>query len=161
MPSGNLILEEFTDAATSLKWDNEYAIDINFSSKVTMESVIPAKMRPELSLDECYKNTDDNKDVNGGKRKRNENDEIDSDLEMGEDDGDEREEEWVTETFVLFADIMYKGTMWLSYFQQDKIFSLHLCKLVGTQEVLRLHTLVFGRKALRGGSYPALCTLCT
>ena len=47
LPSGNLILEEFTDGTRSLNWDNEYAIDITYRSKVSMESVIPEKMRPK------------------------------------------------------------------------------------------------------------------
>ena len=34
LPSGNLALEEFTDAQSSLNWHNEHAIDISFLSKV-------------------------------------------------------------------------------------------------------------------------------
>ena len=67
LPSGNLILEEFTDAASSLKWDNEYAIDINFSSKVTMESVIPSKMRPKHLYEGKKNKEDDDMNTNGGK----------------------------------------------------------------------------------------------
>lgn len=48
LPSGSLILEEFTDGRQSLNWDNEYAIDITYRSKVSMESVIPEKMRPKV-----------------------------------------------------------------------------------------------------------------
>ena len=83
LPSGNLILEEFTDATTSLKWDNEYAIDIDFSSKVTMESVIPAKMRPKHAGEGNQEEKEDESggDGEGSKRKR----------EGGEDDVDEED----------------------------------------------------------------------
>jgi hypothetical protein len=40
LPSGNLILEEFTDATTSLKWDNEHAIDITYFSKVSFDTLV-------------------------------------------------------------------------------------------------------------------------
>jgi hypothetical protein len=95
LPSGNLILEEFTDATSSLKWDNEYAIDINFSSKVTMESVIPPKMRPKHAGEGKTEKETGPEDENGGKRKRgpSQDDETDSDLGEGEGDGDEEVEE--------------------------------------------------------------------
>ncbi len=44
LPSGNLILEEFTDARTSLNWENDYAIDIKYSKKTTMQTVMPKEM---------------------------------------------------------------------------------------------------------------------
>jgi hypothetical protein len=41
LPSGNLILEEFTDARTSLTWSNDLAIDITFFSKVSLATLVP------------------------------------------------------------------------------------------------------------------------
>ena len=50
-----------------------------------------------------------------------------------------------------------KRTMGLSYFEQDKIlvFMVHTRRISSSTSK---HTLVFGRKALRGGSYSALGT---
>ena len=51
LPSGNLILEEFTDARTSLNWENKYAIDIKYSKKTTMQTVMPKEMVERMEQD--------------------------------------------------------------------------------------------------------------
>ena len=88
LPSGNLILEELCDARTALVWDNVHAIDISFSSNVTMENLVKRPLGKNLKINTegiVEENVDIEVEVEG------EDDEEDAEEE--EEDAEEEEEE--------------------------------------------------------------------
>jgi len=92
LPSGNLALEEFTDAESSLNWENEHAIDISYLSKVTMDTVV--KRDPEAVAKAAARAAAKAKGKGKAEAEVDGNDDADMELEsVGDEDEDEEEDE--------------------------------------------------------------------